>query len=270
MTRNETVKINGAIVLWSLASHTNRENLETRLNDAGFTVRLPQRRSQSVLREALQEVFPGTLVRETKTRGELEVLEEQKGSNGRNHYIHLRSALIDGNNQVQSDITSRHMLRRLQEKIAWFNNQLTSYEVSRAIVSVISSLGGTPLRDGGAVYWLDSTQLPQWTTLKQIVESTASRGTSCLYSVLTRGDEDTIRCISDAVTKDIESVADMIEVDLLDEEVSETIVRNRKKTLDALRSKMQAYEQSLDTSLTRVQEVLNHVSTTAAAAELVS
>lgn len=145
-------------------------------------------------------------------------------------------------------------------------SQLDGRAVSAALVDTARALGAVALRPDGGVYWLPAAELARWRALVAGVEA-AAPGARC-YVVVTQGDADTVRCVSDSFVREAEAALADVRAELEAGEVGARAAQSRARRLIDLAATAEAYETALGSSLLAIRQRLEALGAEAAAAAL--
>ena len=266
-TRN--IEVSGAIVFWSCGP-TQREMLEARMAEIGLDRFAPKARTDAAALRASVAQYCATQLSNgkgspdrrveplKKTADGVEVVEIDRGTEG-NHYDAAFSAKIDDNGQivVTRGYADAFVLRELHSKV---KGVVTGPGVSRSLVDLLNSIGGTALRPTGGVYWIPQDAVELWEKVAVIIEACPVQGEkSAVYMVRTLMDSNAVRAVRDAIIHEIEVSAEGISKELLEGGLGDDAIETRKKLAGRLHERIALYEGILGEGLSRLHTAVSSV-----------
>ena len=145
-------------------------------------------------------------------------------------------------------------------------NRVGSHKLSRALVNLIEGqLNGISLRPTGGIYWLPEESMRLWGQVAQVVESAS--GSNQVYRIRSSVDNDSIKAICAALTRQVESETEKMNEEILTGDFQqERAFNSRRARACVLREKVQEYERVLGTTLDALQAKCEETDKQAAAA----
>jgi hypothetical protein len=276
-TAANTIRCDGAIVMWSLSEFSYLQLIHDGLQGLGYDKKyLPNPRTfGACLKDALHDVCGSstTLIRPLKTDDGTEgfvVVEEQR-YNDRNYYNTGLTA------KVTQETPPRILLSPFDDKAQkitdGFNKQLgliRPAQITSCLTAIVGSLGGTPLRPNGCVYWLPQYSLEAWLSVKDVIESAAHVGKNGVYIVRHELDHDAIQCVQDAIVTEIEGAVKRIGKEIMEDELGERALENRRAEAMQLREKIGQFESILSIGLGQLHKAVDNTEVAIAQATLLA
>ncbi len=255
-----SVKSSLVMVWWRPTMFTHLDPLRQTLIGLGYEKMVPPARtSAAALRSALEEVFPTRThrVEALKSRNAFEVITISRGEQ-RNDYAHHLRVGIDDDNAVEVQPFHSDIAHKI---VAAFNNHrglVTSAGVTKSLLEVIYALKGTRLRDDGGLYGLPGDQKDAWRTLARAIEMVPTHGGKSwkVYLCHHEMDEDTVRCVRDAICAEVESQAMEIKQQVLLGELGERALMHRQSLAAGLQDKIKLYEGLLGEGLAHLRSAV--------------
>jgi hypothetical protein len=242
------------------------------MTDAGFEKFVPEARPPAgALRDALDTVCggPRTLIRPLKTKDGFTVVTETRGDTENQYETSLTATIDPGTNRIRFTPTDERAWKIVEE----FNKHLgllRQHQVSNALVEMLGHLGGTRLRPTGAIYWLPDNRLEEWRRVAQAVELASLNRPSAVYLVSHPLNADAVRAVRDAIVAEVSTEATSIKNEVLEGNLGERALENRRLVAEQLRAKIGLYEQLLDTGLADLRRAVEEADDAAAAAVLLA
>lgn len=265
-TQNCEVSYGGAVIYWNLSGDFSHDKLEAGLKSLGLGSFCPSPRSPSqAVRQALVDTikdckFDSVLVRSLdnpRTDGFL-VVKEDRGKSD-NEYTSLFYADFRQYVGVCVQTPEGGPIDPALEAAIKANYQKCSvlvsrYDVVKCLTQVLHHLGGTSLRDSGAVYWLAESQLQKWDAVCQIIQS-AAKSECKIYQLRTVVDDHAVAALRDAVSHMVASEASSIAERSHREGVKQRFLIARKNEAQKLHDKVRHWESVLNLTLTDLHTV---------------
>lgn len=267
------IKINGAVVFWSISEWTDRNRLQQGLAALGLDKYAPERRTNfACLKEALGEAFPTRdhRIEAVDDTDSFEVVKVVKGKH-QNTYLHTLKAAID----KDRNITITPWTSNVNDAVVnSFNKHLglvRSHQVTEALVNIVAFLSGTRLRPKGSIYWLPDHKLDEWEQVRNVVRnSAATTGKSELFTMRVAKDRDSLKAITAAITAEIEQEVARIEGDVQAGTLGERGLENRRVQAVDLATKITLYEELCERPLTSLREAVSRAELAAAQAAIMA
>jgi hypothetical protein len=267
-----TFRIDGAIVLWSLAEHSYLQPIKDGLEQIGYSKLVPKPRTYAAaLKDALGEVCggPRTLIRPLKPDDSgiegFTVMDEHRGEDNNEYRESLVAKVTPG-----MKIKFRPFDDRAQTIVDNFNKQIGLVRVgtvTASLVSVLYSLGGTS--PGRAVYWLPESKLAQWGEVRSVIEHAGQSGKNAVYIIRHNMDADAAIAIRDAIVAEVQTAAANISREIQEDELGDRALESRKQLAMDLRKKIQQYEEILAMGLGHLTQAVAETEQAIAAACLI-
>lgn len=291
MTIQHSTNISGAVTFWTLPERLDHGVLKAGLVAAGFGGSAPEPSSGvPALKRALMRVAAGRrrLVRPLpcskdgdfathNARGysvvDETVLGERTLPDGTKttELAHAESycvVLLPGGESLVFDRESPEA-DSVRKAFAEESGVVTDVQVSSALVGVLWRLRAISLRPTGGVYYLPQNGLVAWANVsKAVVEAADAAGTNParIYQVRTQIDDEAVRAVADAVTRELDQAAAAIEAALSDSDhpLGRRALDTKAEDAAALAEKAKFYETLLGTvinkaALVRVDAEVNAV-----------
>ena len=266
-----TIGMGGAIMVWSLARYTSRENLLSLWRPLGLEGIVPQPVTGYVaLREALYECFaePCYLIRPLKGVSGFTVKREVKGQEDNDVATACVAKLTD-----QGNITINPYDQALAAKLAGayqvHKGYLPSEKISESLTRLVENSRGISLRQKGGVYWLPEDSLPSVLAASKGVEQAAAKaGRSGVYFFRHRLDPDSVRGVKDNLVREIGDRVREISKDVTSGQLGERALRMRESLAVDLEQMLSQYEEILDCGLANVRQQVEAVRIAATQAAL--
>jgi hypothetical protein len=252
----------GGLTYWSLGQQTDPAILQNGLTQLGLPDYAPKTRSWLMsLKAALAEQFakPEELIRPLrhKHRNGYTVVVESKGVD-ENTYSRTVNASVDkeGAVSVTAGEADRYELQRLTNH---FRRVLPSSSVSDTLRDIVhGQLGGISMKSTGGIYFIPEVNLGRWADVIMVVEAAAVKPTSNDLSVVPLElNEMTLRDIQRAITREMESAADRLRQDIVDNDLGDQALLNRAVRASQLRDRIRQYEGILGRTLEVCHEHLD-------------
>jgi hypothetical protein len=122
----------------------------------------------------------------------------------------------------------------------------------------------------GGVYWLNDSELADWTRIAGVFETASRPGqtSTTVYSLRVVADEEMVRAVGDSLTAEVEAAIAQMEAELALGNLQERACLTRLKQAGRLNEKVQRYEQAFDSPLTKLREACQRAASAAAMAAL--
>lgn len=266
------VRIGGSTTFWTIGEQTRRSALLAGYTAVGFEKYTPEPRPPSgALHDALRQCLggPRVLIRPLDDKDGFTVVEEVRGTS-RNSYTNTLTAKI---NPKTLQIEFTPFDDRATAIVGAFNTSLGMLkpaQVSASLVNILDFLGGTRLRPTGAIYWLPEHRLEQWRQVVAVVESAGVGRPNAVYLLHNLMDADAVRAVRDAIVADVSSEAERIHKEVIEGELGERALENRRTQAEDLRQRIALYEELLGVGLASLTEAVDRADQAAATAALLA
>lgn len=273
MTNNNSLNVDGVIVMWSLAETSYLARVRDGLINIGHENHIPKPRTNAAcLKDALRDVCGNSkvLIRPLESEGGTEgfcVVEERRGTDGNNFEIDLVAKVTP-----EPRIKLRPFDHRAQPITDGFNKQLGLVKpasVTSSLTGIISSLGGTTLRPHGGVYWLPGYALKDWQAVCEVIENAAHDGKNCMYLVRHQLDQDAIRVVHHAIASEVQTELDVIQKEIMEDGLGERALQRRTEQAYRMRTKIKEYAELLNVNLAQLLTQVESVETSIAQAAII-
>ena len=244
----------GGLTYWSLGQQTDPTILQNGLTQLSLPDYAPATRSWLMsLKAALAEMFakPEELIRplRNKSRNGYTVVVESKGED-ENTYSRTVNASVDkeGVVSVTAGEADRFELQRLTNH---FRRVLPSSSVSDTLREIVhDQLGGISLKSTGGIYFIPEKHVGKWQDVMMVVEASAVKPTTNDLTVLPLElNEMTLRDLQRSITREIESAADRLRKDIVENDLGDQALLTRATRASALRDRVKQYEGILGQTL---------------------
>jgi hypothetical protein len=271
---NKNLRVDGAIIMWSLAETSYLAAIRDGLANLGYGSYIPTARTfAAALRDALREVCGNskTLIRPLATEGGTEgfvVVSENRGTDNNEFLTDLVAKVTP-----EPRIKLRPFDERAQPITDAFNKQLGLIKpasVTSSLTGILGSLGGTTLRPHGGVYWLPGYSLKEWLEVSKVVEASGCEGTNCMYLARHSLDPDAVRMVHDAVVHEIRRDVLRIGTEITEGGLGNRALESRKAEAYAMRTKIKEYADILDRDLSHLLKAVEDTETSIAQAEIIA
>jgi hypothetical protein len=276
----QRVSLTGVVTYWS-SSDTRLKSLRDACDavDPALTKYIPEASTPlNALRQALEQVFPGKLIRRLKGDG-FAIVDEAKGETS-NGYGDVGSAFFDDDakGDDSADIRFRNVERdnevAVRKAYSGTRDVLVAGKVGNILSRlVVEFLGGTILRPTGGIYWLPDDRSEKWSEIARAVENCgAGRGLSAsrVYQLRHQMDAEAVRAVKDAIVHECETEASRINEQIMTGELGERALKSREREAKEMIEKVKRYEELLDVTLAGVRKSLGEVKNAAAAAAVLA
>src|SRR5215831_818022 len=187
-----SMRVGGVVTFSSIGEWTRRSMLLHGLTQLGLENFCPKPRTPAAaLKDALEALHPGSkhLIQALEADDAYEVVEVTRGEE-QNSYRQVCRAAVNSDLQIAAWPWSK-----ADELVEQFNQHLglvRGAAVTQMLVEVLGSLGGTPLRPKGCVYWLPGSKEQDWMGVARVVEEAAT-SKSAVYLIRHQMDLDAMR-----------------------------------------------------------------------------
>lgn len=266
-----TISADGAVVYWQLQD-TSRDALVDGLKAIDLAEYAPNEKTdvaslKASITQYLADHKPSEghvkqVVPKAKAEDGFEVWDFEQAETGqRNQPVldftaHLVPNDPDGN-EMRVEITDGYADQwTLQRGYERAKRTLNGAAVGNSMVRILKHLGGTALRQSGAVYWIPSTSLPKWESVAQAVEGSCISKVrkSIVFKLTTRMDEGTLRAVKHAIVEEIASEVADINQRVFSGELGEKAMETQKTRAEGLYERIKLYEGIIGEALDGLRE----------------
>lgn len=248
----------GSAVFWTLGESTNYQSLSNALTMAGFGKFTPERMSDySALKETLEKEFSDCQVFPVKNSANtFEVVRIKRDQmDKRNEYHHVLTASVTRWLTIETDTLDATIDVRLSERFNAIRATVPYHNVSRALVDIVYTLGGTTLRPSGGIYWIPNERWERWELVSQAIEKAGEKNR--VFALRTVFDENSAQVIREALTVEIQREARAIDATLSDPTNGIKAAGTAKRKANDLRRKIECYEKSFEMTLPDLKRALD-------------
>lgn len=246
--KEATATIAGAVTYWSLGEWSDVTKVRDALAYMGLDAFAPEPPTPAVaMRRALVETFRKRrkLVRPLAA-GKFAVVDEKHAGDDLEYAVELRAAA--GDDGTAFEPFDHPAVPAIDDAYARFRSLVPASAVGTAITQLARHLGGVRLRDSGGVFWLPKDALAQWASVARAFEEAAIKGGTVVYRLRTAIDDDAVRAVTDAITKDVEETVAEIKGKVR-EQVRGKALQRRADEAAAMEARIGQYEAILGTTL---------------------
>jgi hypothetical protein len=249
--------IAGSAVFWTLGDLTDHQRLANAFQSAGLAKFTPEPLTNySALREALDQSHPGCEIFPVKgSTDTFEVIRVKRDSDApeaRNVYEVVLTAHATAYGTVEINGATAPALT---EKFQQLKRTVSYNGVSRAMVDIVYSLGGTTLRPSGGIYWIPNAVFERWEMIAVAVEAAGPKN-RC-FALRTILDENSANAIREALTQEIARESKEIDDTLSDPTSGMRAAKTARDNDQRLRRKIETYETSFEISLAELRTQLD-------------
>lgn len=281
----------GAIVYWRLSGDTNYEKLCNAWKEAGLDEDLlPKLPSPRVaLQRACEE-----LARSNKLKRLAHPSKEKTGwtlvggrVDAQNHAVFEEECYVDldANKELVIEPPHHPGCESVERSFKSWQTRLASIDMGTWLAAkVVGHVKAVSLRDSGGVYFIPRDEVQNFETIREVIHHASSN--RCFEIPAVKGEE-ALDAVLDAIIRDAEAEAKAIEEDLarvpgpngelpLDAEgnplkpLGARALRSRAKHCDTVTSKIEIYEELLDTRLDQMRERLESLQASAVEAAVLA
>jgi hypothetical protein len=258
----------GCISWWRLSGDINKQALEDAWTQLGLPEDLLCIRSTpaTALAAALFGVSEKRLLkRSTDKSGEFAMVRET-AAGGALTYAEECRAFLDDNDELKVSGTNPVLCEKIKAAYDYQMSVHGAYEVSQWLAGrVLPELDALSLRDKGGIYFVPKHRLELW---RLIVKALRQVSSHAVFEVAAMRTEEAVHAILDAVEREAAAVAQAMETELIEEDLSVRVLRNRVAKLDEMAAKVSTYEALLGSNLDKLRERLEALNAQMAAAIL--
>ena len=255
----EDISTAGAIVWWKLSGSMSADRLREEWVAAGLEpARMPSTPTPQVaMRRAVAEQREARRLVRSLERGKgYAIVDETAKGNELDYEVGLRIKLDQvGRLVFETDRGWDSAVRKVQEEIrdafTRHQNEMSSYDMSEWLVSVMARLDGVSLREAGGVYFVPAHQVAAWGTMRRAIG--AASDTNKLYEVPALKSTDAIEAVLDAISDEARREADQMERELEENGMGARAIETRIARCEGVTSKVQRYEGLLGRRLEDLQ-----------------
>ena len=249
--------IAGSAVFWTLGEQTDHAKLAQAFRQAGLSKFVPEQLTNyAALRDTLTAEYPGCEVFPVKgvtdTFEVVRIVRDKDAPTAKNKYEPVLTARAMRFNTVEvNDATAPGLTDKFQTR----KKTVAYHALSRALVEIVYSLGGTTLRPSGGIYWIPNAHFERWEMIAQAIEAAGPKN-RC-FALRTILDENSAAVLREALAQEIAREAKEIDDTLTDPKTGLKAARTAKDRAKALQRKLTAYEASFQMSLQGLRKTLD-------------
>jgi len=268
------IKLNGAVVFWSLGEDTSAVDLDTGLRGLGLDAYTAEANTPNgAVKIAL-----------TKTYGRKGVKIDALPSADGYVVTYLKADNQNGVKTLEYDVafsveysTDRSTLifrspttgmvvqpNGYQNAQAIYAHEMSTcarHKVARCLTRIVGHLNGVALRDRGGLYWLPQDKMATFNGVAEVIQNA---GGNSVYTVRTAHDTESVRAICDALTNEVNSELNTINADIMSGDIKKRAMKSRQDRAVNLRAQVAEYESILGTALDSLKERCDEADTAAA------
>ncbi|KKN38749.1 hypothetical protein LCGC14_0750120, partial [marine sediment metagenome] len=251
----ESMETAGCIVWWRLSGSTDGYALRQAWEDAGLPEDLvPELPSaeKALRRAVIEQRERRRLVRPLEGTKGWAVVDEAASGDDLDYSVRLKVTLnkighvsIEPEGAVGSDEIKAAYQRHLA--------QLAQTDISTWLVRLAARVRAVALRDTGGVYFIPREQVAQW---RRMAGALGAASASRVFEVPALKSDEAIEAVLDAVAREAETAAEVMEEELAKENLGERALRTRTERCGAIEEKLSTYEKLLGTSLDALHDRL--------------
>lgn len=164
---------------------------------------------------------------------------------------------VDGevNEKLAAEIRARY-----EHALSTYSVDDISNWMSSVLLPAVNAVG---LRDKGGIYFVPRTSIDTWRNMVTAIREVSSHQ---VFEMPALSSAEAIDAILDAVSREAQEAAERMEVELIEEDLSVTALKNRVAKLDKALNKVTKYESLLGTNLDTLRERMTSLSAQMAAA----
>lgn len=254
----------GATTWWRLAGDIAKDRLIKAWEEAGLDMKLigliPQTAGNALKRALSKVKGERILVRPLKEELSYAVQEETVATaDGEEEleYETICRARIIGEDTLHVTGDSV-MCEKIKADFEYAQSTFDGYDISMWLAgTLVKQVSAVSLRDKGGFYFVPRTTIDQW---RRMVKALRSVSQHKVYELPAMTCAEAVEAVLDAVQMEAEAAAQKMETELVEEDLTARVLRNRIKSLDKIAAKVEMFEgilgPNLDTLRARL-EMLN-------------
>lgn len=263
----ESMETAGAIVWWRLSGSTDGYALRKAWDEAGLPEELvPELPSaEKALRRAVMEQRERRrLVRPLEGTKGWAIVDESATGEDLDYSIAIR---VTVNKIGHADVEPAGATGADEIKVAYNRHleQLAQTDISTWLVGLAARVRAVALRDTGGVYFIPREQLALWRLMAGALSAASDHR---VFEVPALKSDEAVEAVLDAVAREAEAAAQVMEEELEKESLGERALRTRTERCGAIEEKLQTYEKLLGTSLDALHDRLESLRANLAVAAL--
>jgi len=277
MQDKKTLQVTGAVTLWSLSAYTAYGPIAQAWSDLGLERLVPRRSTLTdAVSWALRSSFSEQRFLVRALPGGWSVQEEQVIDGGL-EYREVCRVKLDARTTVETDYftlgsgADESTIERVVKTVTLATRALGSVprkHVTAALVSLVRSCGGIPLRDRGGVYYMPEWGMEKWEKAAAAVEKAAMTGSNSIYLLRVKKDADGARAIIAALTSEVYSEISTMRQEIEAKGLSGSALTRRQSKARRVLSKVENYEELLGSEMDLLRAACAEVEPDAAAEAL--
>lgn len=259
----------GAIVWWRLSGDTDIKALGEAWGDAGLDKKLlPSAPSITVAltRACTAQQTAHRLIRALPNQKGWAVVDEtsDKATGTLSYQTVATAKILQGNPMIETGADDK-LRANIWASYESSLGRLTVNDVSTWLTGLTQELKAVSLRDTGGVYFIPRDQIDRF---RQMAGSLKGVTKHQLFEVPALKTEEAVEAILDAVLNEADREVSTIETELDTSDLKARALRTRSSKAEALREKVEAYEQLLGRSMGAVKDRIEALKASIVAAEL--
>jgi hypothetical protein len=272
VTNEKEIKLNGAVIYWSLAEDTSAVALDAGLRGLGLdTFTAEKNTPKGAVKIAVRKTYGGKSTQITEVNGKYSVsYPVAVKTNGVDDIDYVKAFTVehstDGASLIFRSPTTGMVVQPngYHNAQSVFNHEMglcASHKVLRCLTRVLDHLNGVTLRDRGGLYWLPQDKMATFNSVAQVIQNA---GSNTVYTLTTAHDTESVRAICDALTNEVNSELDTINKNIMDPEKKKRAKKTNQTRAVNLRAQVAEYESILGTALDSLKDRCDEADTAAA------
>ena len=268
------IKLNGAVVFWSLGEDTSAVDLDTGLRGLGLDAYTAEKNTAlGAVKIALTKTYGGKSATIARVGGlEKYAVSYPKAvvTNGVDDIDYIKAFTVEYSTDKSVMIFRSPTTGMVVQPNGYHNaqaiytNEMSTcarHKVARCLTRVVGYLNGVALRDRGGLYWLPQDKMATFNAVAKVIQDA---GSNSVYTVRTAHDTESVRAICDALTSEVNSELDTINADIMGGDIKKRAMKSRQDRAVNLRAQVAEYESILGTALDSLKERCDEADTAAA------
>lgn len=270
MIDSSSMRLDGVITFWTKGSFYDFQKLKDGYEALSLGDLAPALSTADAnLQYALRKVYDNTGLLVRSSDGGFNIVKEERGEKGTPNRYEVKHAFwLDGvkHNELMMSPPDYDKAKVVAERFNEFCSLVPLGAVTRSLVAVVDKLKGIPLSPTGGFYWLPAAAVDTWSQLGRVIEGASAYGQAVVYLVRHSFDHDAVRAVRDALVADAEAEAKRIEKEVMEDDLGEKALNNRKDQANEIMDKLSLYESILGETLEGIKGHLGSVGEMAAVA----
>lgn len=253
----EELRVGGGITYWHRLSNANRATVSAKLKELGYSDAIPNPPTfLACLKSALEDEFSGTKTHRISIRpieNGYSVVEEPSKKLGAQVDVGSKwanvvaKATCDERGSLCMEPYDYGKFSRVQQGMNERMEYISSNDVGKILVSVVSLLDGVSHRDNGVVYWIPMRRLDEWKCVAEAIEN-ASAGPkkTDVVTLTVTIDQELMNAVASSLTDEVMAELAKINDDITEGSLKEDACLNRLAKSKALMEKIVRYEHDME------------------------